>query len=153
MNVDEHARKIGGLICSLQSIEFEIRCFLAWANLPEASGMPLGHKLADFVVGTEYAAGAFTNYDSLRQLILAFNEIADSRGLKKLPVAIVELRDALAHGRCVADHGDPYFRLIKFSSVRNGRVTVVFNEVLDPDWYQRQRKMLSDAHWVLEAAR
>ena len=153
MNVDEHARNIGGLICNLQSIEFQIRSVLAWAKYPEASGMPPGHKLADFIVGTEYAAGSFTNYDSLAKLLSGFNAMAKGRSLKTLPVALVELRNALAHGRCIADPGDPYFRLIKFSPVRNGRVTVIYNEVLDTHWYDRQRRILSDALWALEAAR
>ena len=153
MNVDEHARNIGGLICNLQAVEFDIRCVLAWANYPEASGMPPDHKLADFAVGNEYVAGAFTNYDSLKQLLSAFNALAEHRFLKKLPAGLVELRDALARGRCVADPGDSYFRLIKFSAVRNGRVTVAYNEILDPDWYSRQRRILSDALWVLEDAR
>lgn len=152
VNVEEHARNIGGLITNLHSLEFQIRCLLSQANLPEASGMPLGHKLADLAVDSEYTAGAFTNYDSLRQLIVAFNDLADRRSLKALPMAIVELRDALAHGRCIADPGEPYLRLIKFSPIKNGRVKVVCNQVLDPEWYERQRRMLSDALWVLEAA-
>lgn len=152
VNVEEHARNIGGLITNLHSLELQIRCLLSLANFPEASGMPIGHKLADLAVGSEYTAGAFTNYDSLRQLIVAFNDLADRRSLKTLSMAIVELRDALAHGRCIADPGEPCFRLIKFSPVRNGRVKVAYNEVLDLDWYGRQRRMISDAYWVLEVA-
>lgn len=152
MKVDEHSRSIGALICNLQSIEFQIRTVLAWDNYPKASGMPTGHKLADLTVGDEYATGTFTNYDSLGQLLSAFNTIAERRALKRLPDSLLELRNALAHGRFLADPGDSYFRLIKFSPVKNGRVKVTYNEVLDPDWYSRQRRMLSDVLWILEDA-
>lgn len=153
MDANEHARNIGILICNLQTLEFQLRSILAWANFPAPSGMPIHHKLADLKEGNEYRAGALTDYDSLRALVVRFNSIAAERGLKPLDSAIVTLRDALAHGRCAADRGEQYFRLIKFSPVKNGRVTVTYNQVLDAQWHDRQRKLLSDALWVLDAAR
>lgn len=154
MDVSEHARNIGGLICNLQSIEFEIRCLLAWAHYPEASGIPAGYKLADLREGSEFQAGAFTDYDSLGKLVGKFNSLAKEKRIRQLDTALVTLRDALAHGRCAADPGDPHFRLIKFSRAdRNGRVTVTYNQVLEPQWYDRQRRLLSDAMWVLDGAR
>ena len=153
MDVNEHARNIGGLLSNLQTIEFQIRAHLAWARLPEATGMPQGHKLADFHIGNEYVAGAFTSYDALPALVGKFNEIAVKGGHKLLDLGIIELRDALAHGRCAADPGDNHFRLIKFSKAKAGRVTVVYNAIMDSAWYDRQRRMLTDALWVLEGAR
>ncbi len=153
MNVDEHARNIGGLICNLQSIEFEIRCLLSWANYPEASGLPAGHRLSELSEGNQYLAGTFTNYDSLGQLVSKFNLFADKRNFRKIDTSIVTLRDAIAHGRCASDAGENSFRLIKFSKPSCGRVTVTYNQALDSKWYERQRKLLSDALWALDNAR
>jgi hypothetical protein len=153
MDVNEHARNIGGLFSNLQTIEFQIRAHLAWARFPEVAGMPQGHKLADFHIGNEYVAGSFTSYDALPALIDKFNEVAVKHSHRILDRGLIELRDALAHGRCAADPGDNYFRLIKFSMARAGRVTVVYNAIMDSAWYDRQRRMLSDALWVLADAR
>lgn len=140
---------------NLLSIEYRLRVFLSWANLPEACGYPAGHRLGDFRVGDEFVVGAFTNYESLSQLVKKFNQIATSKQRKTVDQAVVRLRNALAHGRLTREPDDEFFRLIKFSKCdkKNGKVRVEYHEVLDQDWITKNQKLLSDTHYVLADAR
>ena len=56
--------------------------------------------------------------------------------------ALVELRDALAHGRIAATSPSGPPRLIKFDRPQNGRVRVTYNDELNEAWFKRQTRQL-----------
>ena len=130
MTLDEHARHLGGLLGNFQSLEFILRAFLQ--TLPNARpiGVPHGTDLYSFPVGADLPENELTSYDSLGQLIDKFNAEMKKRGLAIIDKSLIDVRDALAHGRVSASSVTDTLRLLKFSKPADGRVRVTFNRNL-----------------------
>lgn len=145
MTLDEHARHLGGLVGNFQSLEFILRAFLQ--TLPNARpiGVPHGTDLYSFPVGTDLPENELTSYDSLGQLIDKFNAEMKKRGLTIIDKSLIDVRDALAHGRVSASSVTDTLRLLKFSKPVNGRVRVTFNEQLTEQWFVAQKKRVNEA--------
>lgn len=90
-------------------------------------------------VGTELPENDITSYDSLGQLFTKFNLEMLSRGHPQLDMGLVDLRDALAHGRVSAAVQDDTLRLIKFDKPKNGKARVTFNELMTEQWFTSQK--------------
>lgn len=144
MTLDEHAKHLGGLVANFHSLEFLLRTFLQ--NLPDARpmGVPHGTNIYSFAVGTELSESELTSYDSLGQLIKKYNKEMKKRGLPLIDETLVEVRDAIAHGRVSSDIADD-MQLLKFSKPANGRVRITFNEKLTEDWFKNQKKRVFEA--------
>jgi len=103
----------------------------------------------------------FTNYDSLDKLIVKYNKIAS--GLSKLPndltvnSKLVDLRDALAHGRAfmsIPKTISPLL-LLKFSDPKKGKTTKVeFIDVMTTNWLDEKIKWtIKEKGKVIKASR
>jgi len=145
MEPDEHKRQLGGLIGNFQSLEFVLRAFLQGLTTSRPIGIPRGADIYSFPVGTELPENELTSYDSLGQVIQKFNTEMKRRGLAEIDPTLVEVRDALAHGRVSAASMSDGLRLLKFDRPVNGRVRVVFNEKLTEAWFANQKKRVYDA--------
>jgi hypothetical protein len=112
MPLDQHAIQLGGLVASFQSLEFLLRLFLQ--KLPSARplGIPHGTDVYSYPVGTELPESELTSYDSLGQLIDKYNAEMRRRGHLQIDPTLVEIRDALAHGRVSAGTIDENLRLL-----------------------------------------
>ena len=67
-----------------------------------------------------------TNYDSLEQLIDKYNNVVNpANSLFLLDRTVVEIRDALAHGRVMSRTSNPPLRIFKFNRPNRGNVDVV----------------------------
>ena len=141
----EYARYLGGLMANFHSLEFILRAFLQ--ELPTAKPISIssGTNLFSSPVGTELPENEITSYDSLGQLIGKFNSVMESRGLAEIDKTLVDVRDALAHGRVSADSPNDTLLLLKFDKPVNGRVRVVFNEKLTKPWFDAQIKRVHEA--------
>lgn len=145
MPLDQHAIHLGGLIANLQSLEFLLRAFLQKLASARPLGIPYGTDVYSYPVGTELPESELTSYDSLGQLIDKYNAEMRKLGHPKIDPTLVELRDALAHGRVSAGTIDENLRLVKFDRPINGRVRVSFNEALTTSWFTKQKKRVYDA--------
>ena len=145
MTLDEHARQLGGLVGNFQSLEFVLRAFLQELPTARPIGIPRGTDIYSFPVGTELPENEMTSYESLDQLIYRFNSEMKKRGLPEIDRTLVEVRDALAHGRVSAASMNDNLRLLKFDRPVNGRVRVTFNEQLNESWFITQRKRVYEA--------
>jgi hypothetical protein len=145
MTLDEHARQLGGLVGNFQSLEFVLRAFLQGLPTARPIGIPRGTDIYSFPVGTELPENEMTSYESLDQLIYRFNSEMKKRGLPEIDRTLVEVRDALAHGRVSAASMNDNLRLLKFDRPVNGRVRVTFNEQLSESWFVTQRKRVYEA--------
>ena len=132
---DDYQRNLGRLVQNLQALEFVLRAFLVNLSGP---GPNYGVDFNAWQVGESVPEDAFTNYDSLGVLIDKFNEAVrqhdDSFVLARRHV--VDLRDALAHGR--VSSSDPSLspmRLLKFSPPRQGAVEVTYASDVDGAWF------------------
>lgn len=145
MTLDEHAKHLGGLVGNFHSLEFILRAFLQ--TLPNARpiGVPHGTDLYTFPVGAQVPENELTSYDSLGQLIQRFNSEMQHRGLPIMDVSLVDVRDALAHGRVSAKTITDNLRLLKFDKPANGTVRVTFNEQLTEQWFVAQKKRVYEA--------
>ena len=152
MTLNEHTLHLGKLLVNFHSLEFSLRAYLA--NSPEAAptGLPLGTDIYSQPVGAELPEDDFTSYDSLEQLLTKVNEKLKVQRLPELDRSLIELRDALAHGRVSASFAEPPLRLIKFEKPKNGVSRVAFNVVMTEEWFTEQRNRICDAIMQVQAA-
>jgi hypothetical protein len=133
---------LGKIVGNLHSLEFSLRAFLFHEKKE-----PGGEGFDTMEVGDEVEENSFTNYSQMRQLIREYNVAIGGRdpSLVIPEDEIVELRDALAHGRVYARSKAELFRLLKFSKAHGGKVTVTVAETMTPEWRERKRRLLFDA--------
>jgi hypothetical protein len=139
--LDRYALLVGKLVINLQSLEFLLRAFLQAQPGAEPIGLPQGQNILSTPVGSIVNLCPTTNWDTLGELIKKYNAIAEAKSLPKLDPTLVDIRDALAHGRIATlEFGKPT-RLIKYSKPlkpHKTTVQVTFNALLDEDWFSKQ---------------
>lgn len=111
-------------------------------------GIPYGQDIYSSPVGTVVGLCPLTNLDSLDKVIEKFNRIAHVQGKPKIDPKLVEVRDALAHGRNSANMAGIPMRSIKFSAPLHPEkktVKVSFNAVLDEQWFKEQKVRVLEA--------
>lgn len=135
MTFEEHAYNLGSVVANLQSFEFGLRLFLCVAH-----NEPIKIPSRGQITGPETY---LTNYDSLSELIKKYNDIASSKFPHlTLDSSVVEIRDALAHGRTLSPASDPPVRIFKFDRPRNGIVNVVYDQMMDRQWRDQSLKVI-----------
>lgn len=138
MTDKDYAMLLGMVLANLQGLELHLRAFLYVEADPPHTPLPNGKNLNDLAVGDEVAVNALTSWDSLGDLIKRYNKLVDKN--RRVDPSVVELRDALAHGRVSALEPSGHFRLMKFTQPNNGMVKVVFSQVLTEEWLVKQVK-------------
>lgn len=142
----DHATQLGKVVANLLSLEFLLRAYLyEHVSTPSDCDLAFGAQLESLSVGDEVTENAFTSFDTLRQLIAAYNtHVADHAAHLRVDERIVNLRDAIAHGRVSAPVEAEHLRLIKFSNPRHGALVVLVNEELNPSWFTEQIRWTRD---------
>lgn len=143
--LDAHTINLGKLIVNYHSLEFAIRALLSQAENGGTPGPNHGIDPYQRPVGTLLAEDALTNYDSLTTLITKANKHLKKHGQPELSSRLIEVRDAIAHGRVSADSEGGVLRLLKFDRPQDGNVRIAFNEIMDEAWLSTERKRISDA--------
>ena len=139
MEEKQHPLNLGKLLVNFQSLEFALRAFLL--KTEEMAGSPFTkfkdlHELSE---GDEVPENAFTNYDNLRRLIEKYNDNPKIRAAGLcIDKKLVDIRDAIAHGRVSALTPSPPFRLLKFGKPKNNRTKVKFSILLTQEWYNQR---------------
>ncbi len=155
---EDHVRSVGALIANLQSLEFLLRGFLSTVYDSDANGllpdMPkdwTGLRASQIV-----PVNHMTNYDNLGELIDKYNTYMENRNkaLMLYRKAVVELRDALAHGRVFQEQSHTRFQLLKFDKPRDGKVFVTFSQTMDKQWFKYQAEfVIEECKKVLRACK
>lgn len=140
MDKQEHACHLGGLIGNLQSLEIAIR--LALAQRPGSVAKDTyGDDFRNAPVGTRIPLSDLSSYASLGKLIKSFNNVFAPT--PPLDSALVDLRDALAHGRVFAgpSENEEEFRIVKFAKPDKGatEVTVIYSAVMNEAWFEENK--------------
>lgn len=142
--LDAHALGVGQIIGNLQSLELMLRMFLARTE-PLPDGSASGPRLWSLEPGDELPVDAFTDYDSLREVILRYNTNPSHTDAScAVDDTIAYLRDALAHGRLLAEQPRRPIRLFRFSKPKAGVVTVTMAVDVTDDWIAAQRHRVYD---------
>jgi hypothetical protein len=130
---ERHALNLGKLVGNLLTIEMAARMFIAKHD--EKSSFIFSTQLPTVKAGDLVDNDAFTNPDDLRQTLRKYNKRAPSE--YKVPIdEIVDLRDAIAHGRSFGFGNMKHLRLLKFSRKKIGeKVKVDLVKDMDDEWF------------------
>jgi hypothetical protein len=132
---------VGVLIANLKSLEFVLRLFLVEISKKNNPSKPFHYKIHDYEVGEEVNENPFTNYDSLNQVINKVNAILSIENINdKMDLSVVDIRDALAHGRISSINPEGPYRLLKFSKPNGGKVKVTMSFDFTLEWVSEQVK-------------
>lgn len=153
----DHATQLGKLIGNFQSLETVLRVFLDKVSASTSPRLPPGKTYFGLRAGEEVAVNAFTNFDSLDQLIDKYNAVVRAKDhALQIDASIVAVRDLLAHGRIAADSPDETrLTIIKFDRPLNGTVHVTDSAMMTNQWCQERidlvRMQLEKVARALEA--
>ena len=139
MTFEEHASNLGKLITNLQGLELMLRQFLCTAKNETIAMPPIGQ--------TNVPENHLTNYDTLGMLIEKYNnEVSEEFPNFTVDASVVELRDALAHGRLFPESKPPKLpqRIVKFNRPKNGIAEIVFDAVMDQTWFDEWQSRLNE---------
>jgi hypothetical protein len=136
--LDKYATSLGKVVINLQSLEFLLRVFLL-----EAEGTHSEVDYQELRVGDRVPENAFTNWDSLKDLIEKYNRrIEEDDPSLRVSDCVVEIRDALAHGRVSAFSPSGPRHVLKFGKPENGQVDVIFAAQMDTAWFREQIRLI-----------
>jgi len=148
MNAAEHCTNLGQLVHNFQALETWLRFVLLKLEPSQHPAVQLDFE--GMALGTDLSQNEVTDFADLRTLCKRFNRHMSVKKAPELNVAIVDIRDALAHGRIIGTKTGYPLRLIKFSKPASGRVKLVVNEVMDHNWFALQ---LLRTHRAIERVR
>jgi hypothetical protein len=135
MKPDKYALQMGKLLVNLQSLEYSLRGFL-WNK---KKGPIL--DLDSLQVGDVVPLNPFTDYSTLGHLV----ERCDAEGLA-IDRRVVQIRDALAHGRIASSKPQGPDLLLKFSQPKPTDTTVRVTEAYLLD----EARLADDIRFVRE---
>jgi len=143
---DKHALRLGKLVGNIQSLEFALRAFLVNNEIDLGSRFPQSANLHDMNEGDIAPLNSFTNYDNLGQLIKKYNNNPRilSAGLT-IDETLVDIRDAVAHGRVSAATPSSSLKLLKFDKPKNNQVKVTFSVTMTKEWFGEQVRRVYNA--------
>ena len=135
---EEHIDGLGRVEGNLQSLELCLRAFVVEANgetweLPQAGA-------------TSVPENHMTNWDTLETLIRKYDSKLTSpqSQLYSVDPRIVQVRDALAHGRLCAMAPEFPLTLWRFGKPRRGMVPIEQVVKLSTQWLDVQRTLILD---------
>lgn len=128
----KHEENLGKLLANLQSLELLLR-----ENLSERFDEDDHDNIFVLEVGDSTSVNFFSNYDSLGQLMKKYNRECPNDAT--VPNWILDIRDALAHGRIASDKQKGLLNLVKFSKpAKDGTVCLEFKAAMTHDWFKEQ---------------
>jgi hypothetical protein len=141
LTVDDYNKGIGAIIMNLQALESIIRFFFFRRN-GEKNPFPKP-KESEVVPNS-----SLVTHQQLKKWIRKYNGCLSKEEVTKYSISedIIEVRDALAHGRLVApDPPELPYTLWNFGQPSNGQVEIRFCEVLTAEWLEQTKVAIYDA--------
>jgi hypothetical protein len=144
---------LGRLIANLSAFEATLRITLYLIDTPKADWRPMNWKITDLRVGDVLPKDHLSSFDSLTDLIDAYNDRNANDSAQLIDREIVDLRNALAHGRILAPAQYAVLVLTRFGKPdrTTGEVRVIARYELTLDWLDEQVGKVSDASRSLHA--
>jgi hypothetical protein len=150
---DYYALRLGELWSNFLSLDVCLRTFHVRLPGSAPTGIPYAVDVYSFPVGTEFSESAVADMKFFSSLVVSYNETVVARGLgSPIDAALIELRNALAHGFVSTDRNEGPMRIIKFGRSRPGFVKITMNETMDLAWFKSQMKRVYDAIQAVHAA-
>ncbi len=139
---DERTRCLGQLLSTFQGLEFMVRAFLYKREGPEGAVVD---DSPDFnaAVGSFVPISSYSDFRSLDPLVRAYNKLIRRVGRVDLAIdeGIVDVRDAIAHGRIFGTPGSETLELVKFDKpdkTTPGVVRVAVRCTLTTEWLKER---------------
>ncbi len=153
MNLDEYALSLGGLHNNLTSLEFALRGYLYRRADPPHNPLPAGTLLLSLKVGDIVPQNALTDYSTLNLLIDRYNKlVTPTHPELAVDPTIVDLRDALSHGRIIIYDSKQDMVLLKFSKPSSGRTSITYSQKLSLEWLHEQAgRVLDEVRKIVKA--
>jgi len=147
MESEAYALTVGKVVLGLKSLEFALRRFLDYLDMPDSTPPPVS-------IGQVLPSRALTNHASLGQLIGKFNEAVTQakHSGDSLDPTLADISDTLADGHIWGSGPEPPLRMVAFSTPRNGLVSCIRDELMDDGWLDTQARRLQEAHTKLAQA-
>jgi len=144
---EKHALNLGKLVGNFQSLEFALRAFLTNDEIAQRGSLPQSAtNMHDMNEGDIVPENALTNYDTLGQLIKKYNGHPKILSASlTIDETLVDIRDAIAHGRVSAEMPSSSLKLLKFDKPKNGQVRVTFSVTMTKEWFGEQIKRVYNA--------
>ena len=146
-----YAMGLGKILINLQSLEYCIRYFLLSLekNIPPFSINPRSFKKGD-----RQPLNSFTNIDTLSPLIDKFNRRVKNRYPKyRLDKTLVDLRDAIVHGRISSSQPGLPVWLLNFKKDQHG-IYVAVAEEITRGWLDHQlHRLFLESKKILAAGK
>jgi len=148
---------LGSIVGNLLTLEFALRFFLHEILGEERQPSCKPVQLVRVCKGEWIPWNHLTNHSTLNRLIGEANKkLEELNRPERVDLSLVQLRDALAHGRVFSGVGPngPY-RLLKFSRPRkeDGMVQVEVSIELTEEWLQSQVHQTAEAFNKIETVR
>jgi len=154
MEDEQHPLNLGKLLVNFQSLEFVLRAFLLKVENSLEKSFHQSQNLLELNEGAEVPENAFTNYDTLGQLIDKYNSHPKVKSLGlTIDRSVIDIRDAISHGRVLSLKPTPPFNLLKFDRPQNNRTKVTFNILLTREWFSEQLPRVQRAAITVAQAR
>jgi hypothetical protein len=137
MTTQEHLEGLGKVIGNLLTLELMLRVFLC-----EAAGENLDYPNPG---DTHVDETHLTNRKSLKPIIVEYNSGLNltERQQYAVDLSVVEIRDALAHGRIASSVAAFPATLYKFGDKdQSGKLVVERVDVLDKKWFSEKRILI-----------
>ena len=145
MNTEEYAALLGKIFMNIRSIEFAMRLALYKHKSKPYQPFLKGFNLNTLTLGDDAPENSLTDFSSLKELIDRYNtEIANGNQTPPIDPNLIELRDALAHGRISTNTLESPLKLLKFDKPHNKKVRVAFAQDLTQDWLKKQLRWTCD---------
>lgn len=143
-----HTRSLGTLVNNIQTLEFSLRSCLFKDEITKGISKQL--NTLELVKGEIVPNNALTNWDTLRDLIQKYNELPISKDLT-IDENLVDIRDAIAHGRVFSSTPNGINQLLRFQKPNNNGVEVEFSVAMTEEWFTTQFLRFYDAVRIVDA--
>ena len=144
--INDYEQLLGSVIANLHSLEFMLRLYLYKKRSSPHASFRRGQNFTGLLEGATLPINALTDYQTLGDLIKGYNTLVKRRHSDlEIEQGIVNLRDALAHGRVFVPKSGLPLQLLKFSKPHNDKVVVTFSATLSSEWLTAQNVYIQKA--------
>ena len=149
MALNTYAFHLGGLIANFHGLELSLRIFL-YKALPRPHNASLDADFYSYEVGSFVDENMLTNYDSLGILFKKANLVLKEKNAQLLDESLVDVRNALAHGRISTESEEKPLRLLQYSKPRAGKVKITHNTILTDQWFIENKRRVVEAMMIVQ---
>lgn len=142
MDDRKRLENLGKLVNNMQFLEMLLRACLFEDEITKGISEQVENVI--YIKGEALPENAYTNWDNLGKLIRKYNGLPVSKG-HNIDETLVDIRDAIAHGRVILFEPSGVIQLVKFDEPDKNGVKVEFSVAMTEEWVGRQGNRFYEA--------